>query len=296
MTQQEQQLLDGLIERVSKTEVQNKDAAADRLIKDALGTSADALYILCQTVLVQQFAMENAQRQLADAQAEVSRLKAAKPEEHGSFLGNLFGLGKNEQEEPRPAQPQSQVASPQQSAGGYAPVNSPGYAPTGYPPASYQQAGYPPAGYPPPQPGYGYGTPAGGLFGGGGGFLQGAMQTAAGVVAGEFAFRALEDVFRGFGGGGHGFAGGDTEVVNNYYGNDQADSSGGFGDRLRDADGLGNGISPDIEDRRGDAQGFFASADDSNGDVDGFADSDSSNTYDDGGSGFDDGGSNDDSF
>lgn len=298
MTQQEQQLLNGLIERVNGTQLASKDADAEALLNSGLQRNPDALYVLCQTVLVQQFGMENAQKQLTAARAEIDALKQAKPEQHGSFLGNLFGLGKGDD---APAQQQNSSApanSPNQPTG-YAPVHNPAGQPYGYP----QQAPPPPyGGY--AQPGYhpGYGAPpmGGGMFGGGGGFMQGAMQTAAGVVAGEFAFRALEDVFHGFGGGGGREFGGGTEVVNNYYGDDASGSrdSGGFGDRLQSADGFGNGISPDIEDRRGDSQGFLGGNDDSGNDGAAFADdngtddngSDDSGSFSDDSGSFDDGG------
>jgi hypothetical protein len=285
MTQQEEQLLGGLIERVNGTQLAAKDADAENMLRGALGPNPDALYILCQTVLVQQFALENAQQQLAAARQQIDAMQQQQPggEKHGSFLGNLFGLNKD------------------QPPAGYQPVHNPEpYAQQGYPPQGYPQQGYgqpqmPPPGYGagyPPQ-GYGYGAPmSGGMFGGGGGFLQGAMQTAAGVVAGEFAFRAIEDMFhsdsRGFGGG---------EVANNYYEDNSAGQAGGFGDRLGQADGLnGGGISSDIEDRRGDSHGFFGGGDGSN-DGSAFADDNSGGNDDsgnfDGGDdsgGFDDGG------
>lgn len=291
MTQQEQELLNGLIGRVNGTQLANKDDAAERLLQGALRSNPDALYILCQTVLVQQFAMDNAQRQLTEARAEVDRLKQVKPEEHGSFLGNLFGLGKSD---PAPNQPSTSVTAPATGGAGYAPVSNPG-----------PQYGYPQQS----PPGYGYGQPAapyggspmgGGIFGGGGGFLQGAMQTAAGVVAGEFAFRAIEDVFHGFGGGGGRGFGGGTEVVNNYYGSDDSSNSGGgFGERLRDADGLSGDISSDIEDRRGESQSFFGNADTSsdnfNASDDNGANS-ASDFSDDNTGGFDDGGNDDSNY
>ncbi len=307
MTQQEQQLLNGLIERVNGTQLSSKDAEAESLLNNSFRQNADALYILCQTVLVQQFAMDNAQRQLTDTRAEIDALKqqAAKPEQHGSFLGNLFGLNKgndtSQPNAPAPAQGGNQPT-------GYMPVHNPQTGqPNGYPPpppagygygAGYAQPGYPQGGY--PQGGYGAPMGGGGMFGGGGGFLQGAMQTAAGVVAGEFAFRAIEDVFHGFGGGGgRGFEGDRPEVVNNYYDSDSSARGGdNFGDRLQSADNLPGGLSPDIEDRRGDAQGFFGAGDasddsaafDSSGDdASNFADSnDDSGSYDDSGSGGDD--------
>ncbi|MEZ2348255.1 DUF2076 domain-containing protein [Terriglobus sp. RCC_193] len=290
MTQQEEQLLNGLIERVNSTQLQTKDTDAERLLQTRFSQNPDALYILCQTVLVQQFAMEKSQTDLQAAREEIERLRqSGSGEKHGSFLGNLFGLNK---EEPQQAPPPAQYNNPTGTSAGnasYAPVRNapPAYTqPTGYYPP---QPGYPP---PPPQayPGYplqggyyagGYPAPpmGGGMFGGGGGFLQGAMQTAAGVVAGEMAFRALEDVFSS----GHerGFTGGET--VNNYYDNaGDRDTGGGFGDRLAQADGYGSNISSDIEDRRGESQGFFDSGDNSGSDA--FAD-DSSN-FDDSSSDF----------
>ena len=293
MTQQEQQLLSGLISRVNGTQLASKDGEAENLLNSAFAGNPDALYVLCQTVLVQQFAMDNAQRQLTAARAELDALKQqVKPEQHGSFLGNLFGLGKTDDAPPQQAAP----TPPAVAAGyasqptGYAPVHSPvaPMYPQQPPPPGYGYGG----GY--PQPGYAAPMGGGGMFGGGGGFLQGAMQTAAGVVAGEFAFRAIEDVFHGFGGGGGRGFGGGSEVVNNYY--DSAPThDGGLADRLQSADGLGNGISPDIEDRRGESQGFMGANDGSDSDTSAFAD-DNGGTDDagfDDSSSFDDGSSSD---
>lgn len=276
MTQQEEQLLNGLIQRVNGTQLQTKDDEAERLLQTSFARNPDALYILCQTVLVQQFAMEKTQGDLEAARAEIQRLQqAGGGEKHGSFLGNLLGLNKDEPASRAPVQTQPQYGAP----AGYQPV----------PNAPQAQAQY---GYPPQQPGYptqgGYYQQAppmgGGVFGGGGGFLQGAMQTAAGVVAGEMAFRALEDVFSS-GHGGRGFEGG-GEVVNNYYDDAGSRDGGGFGDRLASADGYDGGVSSDIEDRRGDSHGFFDGGD--AGGADSFAD-DAGASDDDAGS-FDDGG------
>jgi hypothetical protein len=302
MTQQEQQLLNGLIDRVNGTQLGSKDAEAEALLQRTLGTNPDALYILCQTVLVQGFAMDKGQRDLAAAREEIDALRQAQPEKHGSFLGNLFGLGKDDEQQPQ----QPNAAPGYSNPTGYgAPSSTPGYAPVtnapalpqqGYPSPpvpGYGQPGNTPYGYPPQGAPYGYGgQPAGGMLGGGGGFLQGAMQTAAGVVAGEFAFRAIEDVFSGFGHGGgeRGFGGG--EVVNNYYEDRPADSGGGgFGDRLAKADNYDGGVSSDIEDRRGDSHGFLGSTDDNGNDGSNFADdSGSLDDSSDNGGGFDSGG------
>lgn len=275
MTQQEEQLLNGLIQRVNGTQLQTKDDDAERLLQNGFARNPDALYILCQTVLVQQFAMEKSQTDLQAARDEIQRLQQqGGGEKHGSFLGNLLGLNKDEPAAPPPAQQPQSYAAPT----GYQAVNNAPPAQYGYPPQQYPA--YPPQGgyyqQGPPQPMMG-----GGMFGGGGGFLQGAMQTAAGVVAGEMAFRALEDIFSSH--SGRGFEGG-SGVVNNYYDDSGSrDDSGGFGDRLAAADGYDGGVSSDIEDRRGESSGFFdGRADDSSSDFE------DTSSFDDGGSGGDD--------
>ncbi|SEB73613.1 DUF2076 domain-containing protein [Terriglobus roseus] len=309
MTQQEQQLLNGLIDRVNGTQLASKDTEAEALLQRTLGTNPDALYILCQTVLVQGFAMDKGQRDLAAAREEIDSLRQAQPEKHGSFLGNLFGLGKDDEQQQQPPRQGNPAPGYSNPTGYGAPSSTPGYAPVtnapappqqGYPvQPGYGQPGYgqPAYGYPPQGAPYGYGgQPQGGMFGGGGGgFLQGAMQTAAGVVAGEFAFRAIEDVFSGFGHGGgeRGFGGG--EVVNNYYEDRPADSGGGgFGDRLAKADDYNGGVSSDIEDRRGESHGFLGSSDDSGNDGSNFADD--SGSFDDGGFDGGDRGGDDNSY
>lgn len=185
MTPQEQQMLQGLIERVNQTQLQEKDYDAEKMLQQTLGSNPDALYILAQTVLVQQYALDQAQSQL-------EQLRQQAPRRSGSFLGNL--LGRNE--EPAPPPPPPQYSQPQ-------------YAP---PPPGYT------AGYGQPQAA-GYGQPQAG------GFLRSAMQTAAGVAAGALAFESIEGLMHGFGhaaGYGPGFGSfGESErpeIINNYYG------------------------------------------------------------------------------
>ena len=153
------------------------------------------------------------------------------------------------------------------------------------PTATSPPQGYAPQGYAPPQAypqyapvGGGYGAP----MGGGGGFLRGAMQTAAGVAAGALAFQGIESLMHGFGHaagygqdfGGFGGAGQrPEEIVNNYYG----DSQGEHG---------GHAVSAD-ERALGEQQ------DRDFGSLDSKSDSDRDSLYgsnDDGGSGLDDSG------
>jgi uncharacterized protein len=224
MTAQEQQMLQGLTDRINQTQLPEKDAEAEQMLQQTLGHNPDALYILAQTVLVQQYALEQAQKQLADARAQLEQLRqqaspppAQQPKHATSFLGNLLGLKENEPARPAsPAPPPAPVTPPQYApVQGYQPV--PGYAPV---PAF----GAPVAGY---------GMPGGYAASPQGGFLRSAMQTATGVAAGALAFEGIESLMHGFGHaagygsgfepgfgsvGGFGEAGRPEEIVNNYYG------------------------------------------------------------------------------
>jgi uncharacterized protein len=266
MTPQEQDMIGGLIDRVQKTQLAEKDMDAEQMLQQGLGRNPDALYILAQTVLVQKYALEQAQAQLITAKAQVEQLQQHPESKHASsFLGSL--LGRNDAPAPPPPPP------PQ----GYAPVpvqSYPQYAPVG-------------GGYGAPQ----YGAPMG--MGGGGGFLQGALQTAAGVAAGALAFEGVESLMHGFGhaagyGGGQGFGGFDggqkptEEVVNNYYGDDKGDRGGNDVTAAERSEGSREDRDYGAKDDRGSDD---RSSDDRNDLLSG--------SGDDSGSGFDDSGSND---
>jgi len=254
MTPQEQEMLQGLIKRVNQTQLAEKDLDAEEMLQQTLGRNPDALYILAQTVLVQQYALDQATQQLEQLRQQ--------PRRTTSFLGGLLG---RDQPAPPPPPPPA-YAQPQ-----YAPA--PGYT-TGYSP-----------GYVPQQ----------------GGFLRGAMQTAAGVAAGALAFEGIESLMHGFdhsAGYGSGFGGfGDSErpeIINNYYGDSaQHDHT--------------SSLSPDIEDRRGESR-FSQAVDDGDhgdslmsddyggGDQDSFTDGSSFDDGSDFSSDFDSGGGDDSSF
>lgn len=214
MTPQEEQLLDSLIERVNQTQLQEKDPDAEALLNRSLGPNPDALYILAQTVLVQNIALEQAKAQVAQLQQQAQQTR--QPAHATSFLGSLLGH--------RDPDPPSAPVQP-----GYQPVN-PQYA---QPQSTQTQFAQPSPQYLPPQyaepPYVAAGPPS---------FLRGAMQTAAGVAAGALAFEGVESILHGlsghsgygwgsgFGMGpglGGGLMGGGFErpveetVINNYY-------------------------------------------------------------------------------
>ena len=64
MTEQEQQLISGLAERIRNAPQQPIDRDADDLIRRTIGSRPDALYILTQTVLIQEVALKQANAQL----------------------------------------------------------------------------------------------------------------------------------------------------------------------------------------------------------------------------------------
>jgi hypothetical protein len=283
MTPQEQEMIGDLIDRVQKTQLAEKDMDAEQMLQQGMGKNPDALYILAQTVLVQKYALEQAQAQLTQAKAQIEQMQQhPEPKHASSFLGNL--LGRNDAPAPPPPPP------PQ----GWSTV-----------PAYPQSA--PPVGYPQ------YGAPMG--MGGGGGFLQGALQTAAGVAAGALAFEGVESLMHGFGhaaGYGQGFGGfgggGDrpADVINNYYGDDRGERGehGVSSDERAMGDQVDRDLGGGRDDRGGslDDRGTSDFADTSSSDNGGSGLDDSSSfddsgsnfddsSFDDGGGGFDDGGS-----
>jgi hypothetical protein len=299
VTPQEEQLLNSLVEKINQTQLQEKDPDAEALLNRGLASNPDALYIMAQTVLVQNIALDQAKAQVAQLQQQVQQARQ-QPAHATSFLGNLLG---HHDPPPQPA-----YLPPQQA---YTPPPPP---PPGYDP-QYQQPQYIPAGQP--------------------SFLRGAMQTAAGVAAGALAFEGVEAVLHGMGGFGHsGFGYGmpgmgmggmgmgsgferpvEETVVNNYYdqasGHEHAEHSGfdqggqqqeqhfhGSADQSavqssgQYADQGGAQLSDASYDRGSDDQGSFDNGID-NGTSDGGGMDD--NIAQDDGSGFDDGGSGFDS-
>ncbi|MEO7028514.1 MAG: DUF2076 family protein [Acidobacteriaceae bacterium] len=296
MTPQEQQMIDGLIDRIRNTQITDRDPEAVAHLQQGLGENPDAIYILAQTVLVQQQALLQAQTQLQSANAELARLRDAvghPPQPFsGSWLDRFFGTSSNTPNQNYPPQPQQ----PAYGAPVYGGAPQPTYPPQGYPQQPYPPPPYPPQGYPPQA----YGQPAGGSF------LRTAATTAAGVAAGALLFEGVESMFGGHSGygGGYGHEGGNT-IINNYEDRPAGehhvatDSDSNFynpsHDASRDLDGSSassnaSGLSPDIEDRRDFSGGNDLTSDDTTDSTDDNSFADDSNSFDDSGSSGDDGG------
>jgi uncharacterized protein len=295
-----------LTQRINQTQLEEKDPDAQNLLGRELGANSDALYIMAQTLLVQNMALEQ-------LKAQVAQLKQAPPQPaHAtSFLGRLFG----ETDQPQGAAPQFSQPQYQAPPQQYQQPQGQGWQPV----PNYQQAPQAPYGQPQyAQPQY-VGVPAGQPS-----FLRGAMQTAAGVAAGALVFEGVESLMHGFGHGGGwgfggpgmagydmgggGFGGGferpiEETVVNNYY--DQQGPGGGehhagdasLNDQLdRDFGGEQHGHETaqfaDAGDSSGANQdgGQFDQGSYDNG-LDSVADNSADDVQiDDSGSGFDDGG------
>jgi hypothetical protein len=209
MTPQESTMLNDLVSKIRQTQLPEKDEEAEQFLKQSLATTPDAQYILAQTVLVQNIALEQARAQMQQLQERLQEAESQlappppPPQQHTSFLGSLLGR--------HDAPPPPQQNYPPQ---GFPP--RPSAAPQYYPPAPAYAPDY--AAAPPPS--------------GGSSFLRSAATTAAGVAAGALAFEGVESLLHGFGHGGgggfgEGFGGGGgggfgerpagETVINNYY-------------------------------------------------------------------------------
>ena len=88
MTPQEQELIKGLFDRLSQLESQPRDPEAERLIAQGLAGAPHAIYVLVQTVLVQDEALKLANARIEELQAQTSA--AAEPEQRpASFLDSM---------------------------------------------------------------------------------------------------------------------------------------------------------------------------------------------------------------
>src|SRR5882757_857904 len=92
MTPQEQKMLDDLMTRVDSTRLDDKDPEAAQRIEEWTARNPDAAYILAQTVLVQNYALEQAKAQIQNLQQHIAQNPALpQPSKPASFLGGLFG-------------------------------------------------------------------------------------------------------------------------------------------------------------------------------------------------------------
>jgi uncharacterized protein len=179
MTPEERQLITGLFDRMRGFTLAEKDGEAEALIKDQVQSLRDAPYMLVQSVLVQEHALQQADTRIRELEEQVRELQSADQPQaggSGSFLGSLFGG--------RPAS--------EPTRGGTTSVPAIGARAT---PSVYDsRGGWTPQG-PEQQPGGPFARAA--QQPGGGGFLRSAMATAAGVAGGMLVAGAISNMLGG---------------------------------------------------------------------------------------------------
>lgn len=153
MDQTEQQYIDELFDRLNRAEQQStpRDASAERYIQQIVGRQPAAPYYMAQALIVQEEALKAAQRRIEELEQGTRGRPAAGG---GSFLGGIFGGGGSTSVPAAGSVPRAG------SGAGMGASRDGRDAAQDSPVARYGQSGR------------------------GGGFLAGAMQTAAGVAGG----------------------------------------------------------------------------------------------------------------
>lgn len=173
MTPEERQLVTGLFDRMRNFSLPEKDGEAAALIDEQVRALPDAPYMLVQSVLVQEQALQEADSRIKALEEQVRTLESGqqRPPGSGSFLGGLFGSRSAAEPARGPSVP---VVGARATPSAYA-VGQPG---------TPMQTSQPPAASP---------WPAAGT-GGGGSFLRTALATAAGVAGGMLVAGAIRDL------------------------------------------------------------------------------------------------------
>ncbi len=190
MTPDERRMLTDLANKVAQTPAPPRDPEAEEFIRTQIGKRPDALYLLAQTVLIQNLALDQAKQQIQELQSRSGQTQT------GSFLNQGGGGGYSQ-------------ASAQGPSAGYA-----------APQSSYAQAAT-------PQPGGGAPSFLRGAAQTAAGVAAGALAFEGIRSMFSHPGYGMEGGYGmgGFGGGGIGGGGPvDETVVNNYY-----DSPGGGG-------------------------------------------------------------------
>lgn len=188
MTPQERDVIAGIFDRLRQAANQPRDPEAEALIAERLREQPYAPYAMAQAVYVQEQALTNLNQQIESLQAQLKEAQArasAAPEpqqQSGGFLSGIFGGGQPRGSVPSFPPRQEAPASAASSAWNTQPQGRPGQPQ----PQPMQESA---------QPGPWSNQPRGG------GFLQGALTTAAGVAGGMMLGNILTNAF-----GGHGAA------------------------------------------------------------------------------------------
>lgn len=105
MDRNDRQAIESLFARLDHVERQAnpRDAEADRYIRERIEAQPGAPYFMAQTIVVQEQALENAERRIEELEARL-----AQPQRSGGLLSGIFGGGQPQ----RPAPSAAGRASP----------------------------------------------------------------------------------------------------------------------------------------------------------------------------------------
>jgi hypothetical protein len=192
-----------------------KDRDAEALINQSVRAVPDAPYMLVQSVLVQEQALQAANERVLELEERMRALESGVPAREqsssGSFLGGLFGGG-------RPATQGERASSVPQVGSRATPLGSP---PQPQASPAWGQQGQP--------------APASG-----GGFMRSAMATAAGVAGGMLLAESVRNMLGG--GNAHASPAGSTAQQ----GAAGGDSNAGYSDKEGTVDESAN--DPGLDD------------------------------------------------
>jgi hypothetical protein len=169
MNSEERRMIADLFERMRSYGPVEKEDEAERMIREEVRRMPDAPYMLVQSVLVQEMALRRADERIRELEDRVGELESGggrAAQGGGSFLGGLFGGGSRGPDSDARERPRA---------------------------SSVPSVGRPPMGAPEHREDWRSGGVPQMRRGGGGGFLQSAMATAAGVAGGVL----LADSIRG---------------------------------------------------------------------------------------------------
>lgn len=192
MNDQEREVIADIFRRLEQVANQPRDPEAERFIADRIRQQPYAPYAMAQAIFVQEQALARLQAENDQLRAELDHLSRQPQPQQGGLLSSIFGGGA------RPPEPAYNAPPPRRAS------------PWGAPQATPQQSyGVPPQAQEGPWGG-GMMQPRGG------GFLQSALSTAAGVAGGMMIANALSHAF----GGEENAAGGQSSLAD--LGNDQS--------------------------------------------------------------------------
>ena len=194
MNEQDRQAIQGLFARLAEVErnAPPRDADAEGFIREETARQPGAPYFMAQTIVMQDYALQQAQARIAELEQqkrELDEAQSGRPASGSGIFGGLFGSSQSPASRgsvpavPRGGQQDSPYAAPQQAS-----PAQPWGGPQGQGQGYGAQPGMAPGGI-------------GGAMGrggfGGGGFLAGAAQTAMGVAGGVLLGNAIGSLFGG---------------------------------------------------------------------------------------------------